>query len=198
MAGLALVLSILPVLSATNAPPPPAAVLSVAKDTVFNAGELQLDANAFTRTRPGLDDFDNGGGFGVNYFPWRKVGIGADFQAEDTSSAFFDRIGVAAIFRLPIEKLRIAPELKFGYDYDFEAGDSDHASAGAVEKSWKKPKPTSSAAGDDSASGHEIFASIGAEWRPWKSIGFGVEARGVKPEGRSEYLLGIVRVRKTF
>lgn len=151
---------------------------SAAPELLFHEKEWQLDLNGFTQSAD-LKKFDYGGGFGVNYFPWQAAGFGAEFATEDTSSAFFDRIGVSLIGRLPIEKLRLAPEFKVGYDYDFERG-GNHA--------IKDPN------------GHEVFASIGAELRVSKHVGFGVEVRGVKPleSAASEYLMGIARVRFNF
>jgi len=167
---------------ASHAAEPPIAPAPSAQ--LFNAGEWQLDLNGLAKDKNPTQDTDNlsyGGGFGVNYFPWRAAGFGVEFQTEDTKSALFDRIGVSWIGRMPIEKLRLAPEFKVGYDYDFEKG-GNHASK--------------------DRNGHEVFAGIGLEVRPLKAlphVGFGGEVRGVKPlDGSNEYLLLLARVRLNF
>lgn len=167
---------------AAEPPSLPAATAALAASPLlFHAEEWQIDLNGTVKDSDPYRDTDNlsyGGGLGINYFPWRSTGFGIEGSTEDTSSAFFDRIGVSLIGRMPIEKLRLAPEFKVGYDYDFEKGGS-HAT--------KDPN------------GHEVFASIGAELRLTRSVGFGVECRGVKPlDGSREYLLGLARVRFNF
>jgi len=178
------------IFSATNLPP----VIEKAPTELFRSGETQLDLNAFTRTDSRLADFNNGGGFGVNHFFTRNLGLGADFQAEDTSSAFFDRIGVAAIYRWPIGASRFAPEVKAGYSYDFERGDNTRTFV-----TGEKDKEEVHTRTIHDGNGHEVFAGAGGEWRFTKAFGLGAEARIVKPlDGRSEYFLGIIRGRFNF
>lgn len=145
--------------------------IPTAQDQLFRAGEVQLDLNGFTRTQ-NLKDFSQGGGFGVNWLPWRAAGGGIEFMTRDTKRSFFDNIGVSLIGRMPVDKLHIAPEFKVGYDFDFE-------------KNHKGLEP------------HEVFASVGGELRLTKNVGLGIEVRGVRPlDGpQGEYLLGIARLR---
>lgn len=178
--------------AATNLPQ----VLEKPAAELFRAGETQIDLNAFTRTDSRLDNFDNGGGFGVNHFFTRNLGVGVDFQAEDTASAFFDRIGAAGIWRYPIKDSHFAPEVKLGYSYDFERGDNDH-SADKYQK--KKPEDQPKTTFSNDGNGHEVFAGAGGEWRFTKAFGLGAEVRCVKPlDGRNQYWIGIVRGRFNF
>lgn len=159
--------------AAAAAPP-----IEKAPQPLFHAQEFQIDLNGFANS-PDLEKFTYGGGLGVNYFPWATTGFGLEGQTEDTKSAFFDRLGVSLIGRMPIPRLRLAPEFKVGYAYDFETG-GNHA--------IKDPN------------GHEVFASIGGEWRFAKNVGLGVEVRGVKPLESyvSEYIQCIGRLRFNF
>lgn len=180
---------------ATNRHP----VLEKPAAELFRAGEFQLDLNAFTRTDSSLADFDNGGGFGVNYFHTRNLGIGLDFQTEDTASAFFDRIGVAGIARWPVGASAFAPEVKLGYSYDFERGDNDRHRTSSDKKKKDEGDARTETFYTNDGNGHEAFASVGGEWRLTKSFGIGAEARIVKPlDGRNEYWLGILRGRLNF
>jgi hypothetical protein len=153
---------------------------------LFRPGEWQLDLNGTATTTP-TDNLNYGGGFGVNWFPWRTTGFGLDLQSEDTGSAFFDRISVGPVLRFPIEKWKLAPELRMGYSYDFELGDSDRTN-------------------DDGETfythgghGHELFLGAGAEYRLTKSIGVGSEARWIEPlDGRKGYWMGLARLRFNF
>lgn len=147
-------------------------------EPLFKSKEWQVDFNGFANSAD-LKDFTYGGGLGVNYFPWQTTGFGLEGQAEDSKSAFFDRLGVSLIGRMPIQKLRLAPEFKVGYAYDFEIG-GNHA--------IKDPN------------GHQVFASIGAEYRLARHVGLGVEVRGVKPleSAISEYIQCIGRLRFNF
>lgn len=145
---------------------------------LFNAGEWQLDANAITRTK-NLNDFDSGGGVGLNYFPWRTAGMGLEADTVNTKSAFFDRIGLSLIGRLPLEAIRIAPEFRIGVQNDLEIS-GNH--------------------GPGSKDGVELFAGLGAEWRITQRFGLGAEVRGVRPMrgAADEYLTGILRCRLNF
>jgi len=143
---------------------------------LFRTGEVQLDLNG-TATGHTFDDVKYGGGVGLNYYPWRNIGFGVDAQTEDTASAFIDRLGASAILRFPIESLRLAPEVRGGYQFDFERGD-----------------------GSPGRDGHELYTGAGAEFRLTKNWGIGAEVRHVWPtDDRTEnYLMGILRIRRNF
>lgn len=161
-------------------PPKPVAPVN---PLVFRTGELQLDMNG-TATGHTFDNVSYGGGVGVNYYPWRNLGFGADLQTEDTASAFIDRIGISSVLRFPIESLKLAPEIRGGYQFDFEHGDT-HGKGGDII----------------TRNGHELYVGAGAEFRITKTWGIGAEVRHVWPTDTDHfenYLMGIVRVRKTF
>lgn len=142
----------------------------LAETPLFHANEWQLDLNGFSHTGD-LDRFRQGLGLGVNYFPWRAAGFGLEAQTENAAHSLVDRMGVSLIGRLPVDKLRISPEFKLGWQFDFE-------------------RP---------GNRHDVFAGIGGELRITSNVGLGAELRGVKPtSGASEYLLGIARLRYSF
>lgn len=147
-------------------------------ELLFNAKEFQVDALYQARTED-LDSFEHGGGVRVAYFPWRAAGIGLEGRTEDVSSALFDRIGVSLIGRFPIEKLRLAPEIRIGSDYDFEDSKERNGQPGT---------------------GFAVFASIGAELRLSKRVGVFSEVRGVRPlENQDrEHILGLAGIRLTL
>ena len=146
---------------------------------VFNANEWQVDL-LYQGRGPSFNDIESGGGVGVNYFPWRSAGFGFEAKTFDTEHAFFDRLGLSLIGRLPVDKLRIAPEFRIGFDYDLER---------ARERNNYGPD-----------GGFDVYASVGAELRLTKHLGVGAEVRGVRPvDGpQGEHILGILRARLSF
>ncbi len=151
---------------------------------LFHAREWQVDAIYQGRgTR--FDEITSGGGIGISYFPWRAAGFGLEGRTFDTKHAFFDRIGFSLIGRYPIEKLRLAPEIRIGFDYDMER---------ATEQ------PFECSAKDRRGDGFDVFASVGAEFRITKRLGIGGEIRGVRPvDGpEGEHVLGLIRARINF
>lgn len=159
-------------------------VVNAAEEALFREGEIQLDANYVAKFHSGVSDVKNGGGFGVNYFLRREIGIGAEAYTFNTAHAALDRLGAAAIFRLPFEKLRLAPELRLGVAYDVEA---------SRERRGEKEKSAHNR-------GTDLFAGIGVEYRVSNRVGIGVEVRGVKETDRGShiYALGLVRARVNF
>ena len=148
-------------------------------DELFRAGEVQFDAIYQART-DSFDRFTHGGGLGLTYFATKNFGLGVEGRTEKPESAFFDRLGLAVVGRLPVESLRLAPELRVGFDYD-------------LEDSWE--------AGEKSRrTGFDTYAGVGAEYRVTKSFGIGAEARSVFPVGEQErnHFAGLVRLRLNF
>jgi hypothetical protein len=152
------------------------------KAELFHAGEFQIDGIGYAKSSV-PDEYTLGGGIAVNYFPWRAAGIGIEGRSSDTGSAFFDRLGACLIGRLPVEKLRIAPEFRVGFDHDMERNRED----GETKATRRKR-------------GFDVYASVGGEYRITKNVGLGVEVRGVRPVAgpQGEHVLGIVRARLAF
>lgn len=150
-----------------------------AQEKLFNANEWQVDL-LYQGRGPSFNKIESGGGVGVNYFPWRAAGFGFEAKTFDTEHAFFDRLGLNLIGRLPVDKLRIAPEFRIGFDYDLER---------VRERNNYGPD-----------GGFDVYASVGAELRLTKHFGVGAEVRGVRPvDGpQGEHILGILRARLSF
>lgn len=140
--------------------------------TLFRAGEIQIDLNGTARTEDltDLKKANLGAGVGVNYFPWRAAGFGAELSGEGTQGILIDQAAFALIGRLPIDKLRLAPEFKLGTSYAIHPED------------------------------FAIFAAIGLELRLTRNIGLGAELRGTRPiaGAEGEDITGIIRARLNF
>lgn len=146
---------------------------------LFRAGEIQFDAFFQTRTRD-MQSFEHGGGGRLTYFLYRSVGVSIEGRTENPKSAFFDRIGANLVGRLPVEKLRIAPEFRLGFDWDAERRPEDGEQKGRT--------------------GFDLYAGIGGELRLTKNLGLFAEVRGVRPieTAPKEYLAGLGGVRLSF
>lgn len=99
--------------------------------TCFNDHELQLDiygtytdGNSASHAGP-IQDHAWGGGIGINYFFTRNIGIGAEYFVDDAQHnsdrpggrapmTAFHHVGGDLIFRLPIDRLCLAPYAYLG------------------------------------------------------------------------------------
>jgi hypothetical protein len=61
-----------------------------------------------------------GGGAGVNYFFTKDLGIGGDFDVTSKASPIVDTTTGNLIFRIPLEKLHLAPYIFGGAGYQFQ------------------------------------------------------------------------------
>lgn len=163
---------------AVSAAPSPEVKKAVGSQ-LFHAGEFQIDTLYQVRTAD-MKSFEHGGGLRVAYFPWRAAGFGLEGRSEDVSSAVFDRIGANLIGRFPIDKLRLAPEIRVGVDYDME----DSLERGETSK----------------RKGFDVYAGIGGELRLAKHFGIFAEVRGVRPvdDASKEHVRGLAGIRLSF
>ena len=141
-------------------------------EPLFRAGETQLDFFGTARTEDltNLSESSKGAGVGVNYFPWRSAGFGVEARGEGTDGILIDSTAFSLIGRLPIDRLRIAPEFKVGTDYAINGRD------------------------------FSVFAAVGAELRLTKNLGIAAEVRGVRPiaGAAGEHVLGLLKLRVSF
>lgn len=145
-------------------------------EDLFHAGEFQVDLG-YAGTVKNIDHIDHGGIIGFNYFPWRSAGFGVEGFSKDTKDAFFDRIGFSLIGRFPVDAIRLAPEIKVGFDYDFE---------NRLERGERTRRE-----------GFDVFAAVGAELRLTKKLGLVAELRGVRPveSAQREHILAGLKFR---
>lgn len=66
------------------------------------------------------DDGKLGAGIGLNYFLTRNIGIGGDAYTENTAHNFVDNASGNLIFRIPIDKIHLAPYVYGGGGYQFD------------------------------------------------------------------------------
>lgn len=88
--------------------------------SLYKAGEIQVQAIAFTDTK-NFKDFDSGGGIAGNYWFTQNLGLGLEAKTTDTHNAFFDAIGANLAARFPLGSSGFAPFAKAGFDWDAEA-----------------------------------------------------------------------------
>ncbi len=76
---------------------------------LFNPNEFQVDMFGTYATRDKFGEKGDhwGGGLGLNYFPSKYIGIGADSYLEEWKWPY--RVNGSLFFRLPIQPLGIAP-----------------------------------------------------------------------------------------
>jgi hypothetical protein len=144
-----------------------------AKPELFRAGEWSLDALGTLRTEDlsNLSEASKGAGIGLNYFPWRSAGFGLEARGEGVEGIFVDHTAFSLIGRFPIDKLRLAPHIKIGTDYDLNQRD------------------------------FAVFAAVGAELRLTTHWGFGAEVRGNRPVTSSsagENVMGFLFLRANW
>jgi hypothetical protein len=141
-------------------------------EPLFRAGEVQLDFFGTARTEDvtNLSESDKGAGLGINYFPWRAAGFGVEARGEGVDGILVDTTAFSLIGRLPIDKLRIAPEFKLGTDYSIDSED------------------------------FAVFAAVGLELRLTKNIGIAGEIRGTRPieDANGESVMGLLKFRLSF
>jgi hypothetical protein len=165
------------------APPPPDAATGrtlqptaqdtiVANDQLFRAGETQFDTFGTGRIEDltNLSEAKKGAGIGLNYFPWRAAGFGLEARGEGVDGILVDSTAASLIGRFPIERLRLAPEIKLGADYGWKHRD------------WA------------------VFASLGADYRITRNVALGTELRGVRPiaGAEGEHILALLKMRYVF
>jgi len=145
----------------------------VIPDALFRAKEWQLDTFGTARVEDlsNLSEARLGAGVGLNYFPWRAAGFGLEARGQGTGGIFIDHTAASVIGRFPIDKLRLAPSIKLGTDYDLNTRD------------------------------FSIFAAVGAELRLTRRFGFGAEVRGYRPVTESaagEHVIGLLFLRANW
>jgi hypothetical protein len=148
------------------------AISAEPEPTLFRAGEVQLDLFGTARTEDptNLSESDKGAGLGINYFPWRAAGFGVEARGEGVDGILVDTTAFSLIGRLPIDKLRIAPEFKIGTDYSIESED------------------------------FAVFAAVGLEVRLHKNFGIAGEIRGTRPieDANGESVMALIKARFSF
>lgn len=118
---------------------------AAAKDptALYKAGEVQVQALAFTETED-FSDFNSGGGAAATY--WFTENFGAGFEAKtfDTRHAIFDRMGLNLAGRIPLKDSGIAPFAHVGFDWDAEASSHSETRSefdlyvgAGIEKRWR-------------------------------------------------------------
>lgn len=125
-------------------------VSTVRAEDLFRAGEVQVDifgAYATEQASPLTTSLSTlatdgawRGGVGLNYFPTRHVGIGADTHFSDFKGGFFDNVSASVILRAPIESLRTAPYFFGGVGGHFEGDDflTYHAGLGVEVRATRR------------------------------------------------------------
>jgi hypothetical protein len=95
---------------------------------LYHACEVSVDAFGVAALRE--SDFNNGnlakkdlrwgGGLGVNFFPFKYIGVGGDAYAVSTHHSFVDTTTGNLIIRAPIGNTGLAPYIFGGAGYQFE------------------------------------------------------------------------------
>jgi hypothetical protein len=110
-------------------------------DLLFHPNEFTLDL--FGSVSIGQETIDNisgdrieddgrlGLGLGANYFFHRLLGIGADAYTENAGHSFVDNTSGNLIFRLPFDRIHLAPYAYGGGGYQFDPSGLWFAQAGA-------------------------------------------------------------------
>ena len=93
-----------------------------------SVGQETIDHISDERVR---DDGRLGAGFGVSYFFSRNWGLGGDAYSENTQHSFFDDASGNVIFRIPIDKIHLAPYVYGGAGRKFDATEVWFGQAGA-------------------------------------------------------------------
>lgn len=90
------------------------------RPTFYHAGEFSVDAFATTKFKrfDTLFARDNGGGLGLNWFPFRAAGLGVEALSYDTSHSFIDEASAKLLGRLPWD--RFAVNFGLGGTFNFE------------------------------------------------------------------------------
>lgn len=97
------------------------------KKDLFHANEFSADifavgtfAQSSLSHNGGFSKKDEwGGGAGINYFLTKNLGIGGDFDVTSRQSPIVDTTTGNLIFRVPFEKLHLAPYIFGGAGYQF-------------------------------------------------------------------------------
>lgn len=141
---------------------------------LYKAGEVQVEALAFTET-PNLNDYDTGGGAAVTYWHWENVGAGLEAKTFDTRHAFFDAIGLNLAARYPVKKWKAALVSRIGFD-------------------WRAEQVRNERAND-----FDVYVGLGAEKR-FGAYTIGAELRGVRAAELAphESLQVLLRAGRTF
>jgi hypothetical protein len=148
-------------------------------DWLFHPNEFTLDL--FGSVSIGQETIDNisgdrvkddgrlGLGLGANYFFHRFLGIGADAYSENAGHSFVDNTSGNLIFRIPFDKIHLAPYAYGGAGYQFDPSGLWFGQAGA-----------------------------GLEVRFTKTIGIFTDARYVFTDGTENFGVGRLGLRLGF
>ena len=123
---------------------------------LYKAGEVQVQALAFTETA-NFKDFDSGGGASLTYWVTENFGAGFEAKTFDVKHAFFDRLGLNIAGRLPFGESGLAALARVGSDWDAEASSNSKT-----------------------RSEFDLYVGAGLEKRFKNGVGVGVEARIVR------------------
>jgi len=74
-----------------------------------------------------------GGGFGIGYFLTRNFGVGATTHWEDIEGTFLDNLAGEAYFRLPLNRIPIAPYAIGSASYSWELERWSFGAGGGAE-----------------------------------------------------------------
>ena len=131
---------------------------SIGQQTINNLNEIKVG-----------HDVRLGAGLGLNYFPTRHIGFGAEAYTENTSHSFVDGTSASLIGRLPLGRSGFAPYAFGGGGYQFDPGQLWFGHAGA-----------------------------GLEYRFTRRLGAFIDARYVLTDGTKNYGLGRLGLRIGF
>ena len=110
-------------------------------DQVFRADELSLDVyGSLSLGEEVIENIsrdrvqDNGRlglGAGLNYFFSRNFGLSVEAYTENAGHSFVDDAAGSLVFRIPIDKIRLAPYVFGGGGYQFDPIEQSFAHVGA-------------------------------------------------------------------
>jgi len=132
--------------------------VSIGQETIENISGDRIEDNG----RLGL-------GLGANYFFHRFIGIGADAYTENAGHSFVDNTSGNLIFRIPFDRIHLAPYAYGGAGYQFDPSGLWFGQAGA-----------------------------GLEVRFTKTIGLFTDARYVFTDGTQNFGVGRLGLRLGF
>ena len=105
---------------------------NAAADELFQGKELSL---SLFGSYVDKDDSDVAPGAGISYFFTKHLGIGAFTHWENFDGTFIDNLSGEGHFRLPLDRLNLAPYALAAYGYSFETEESFGAVGLGVE--WR-------------------------------------------------------------
>lgn len=103
-----------------------------ADDELYKGKELAL---SLFGSYVDKDDSDVAPGGGVTYFFTKHLGIGAFTHWENFEGTFIDNISAEGIFRLPLNRMNLAPYAVAAWGYSFETEESFWAPGAGLE--WR-------------------------------------------------------------